>query len=272
MRPEMGKIRIRTAIGLALVCVVLLGASLAGAQRGGWGRGGTGTAYSGGTDSTGLSDSLAALRVVIGKKADSTGAATRTWTTNSIAPKPDSTRVNTLLGAKADSTGAATRTWTTNSIAPKMDSTRVNTLLGAKADSLGAQQDADTTRWDATKTDIKTLYRAFQFTIADPDALLGDSCIVWSNETGATVTLLGITAWSTTDNFDFVLMEYTNTGAAAGGTIEAVQITSNGTACFYTAEITSIDHATIEDGNTVWCVTTADSSAWLKVSVRYVVN
>lgn len=136
--------------------------------------------------------------------------------------------------------------------------------------------------WDDTNDELEvhdgtairvlasTIIKPIQFTITNPKHLLGDSVVVWSNETGHTATILGISAWSNVDNFGFKLTERTNAGAAAGGTVEAVTIADNGTAVFYTStEITGIDHAAIEDRNCIWYVASADTANWVKVSIRY---
>jgi len=109
----------------------------------------------------------------------------------------------------------------------------------------------------------------FQFTVADPENLAGDSCIVWSNETGKTITILGITASANVDDYIFTLFETTGTGAAAGGIVDVDSITTNGTVIFYDAETTAITHATIEDNNVVWFIPPATAADWVKVAVRY---
>ena len=133
------------------------------------------------------------------------------------------------------------------------------------------QQDSDTTSWDITKTQAASTY-SVEFTITDPKNLLGDSVAIWSNETGHSITLLGVSAWATDDDFEVILKEFTNAGAAAGGSIDTITIADDGTNCYYTAsEVTALDHATIEDRNCIWYVASADTANWTKVSIRYAI-
>lgn len=204
-----------------------------------------------------IADSTAEMRDLIGARADS--ATALYWPDTTVIL----TNVKALIGARADS--ATALYWPDTTVIL----TNVKNLIGARADSGTVVYWADTVATAATKSDIRTLYRSIQFTITDPKNLPGDSCIVWSNETGTPVTLLSIMAWSTTDNFTFSLSEHGQACEEAGETIADITIENDGTGCFYTTEVTSFAHALIEDENTIWYLASADSTGWVKVSIRY---
>lgn len=99
----------------------------------------------------------------------------------------------------------------------------------------------------------------FEFTITDPKNLLGDSVIVFTNGEGATITIDSIICQSTADDYDFDLVEYTQTGAAAGGLVDAIVVDADGTALYYKQE-TTISHDEIESTNQIWFIPDASDS------------
>lgn len=96
------------------------------------------------------------------------------------------------------------------------------------------------------------------------------SAPVWFNDTGRSVVITSIKAWSDTDNYDFTLFESaseTDLSDENDTQIDLIECDANGTECFYDAE-TSFDHAIIEDGHHIIFEHTAGTANKISVVIN----
>ena len=140
---------------------------------------------------------------------------------------------------------------------------------------------------DATTKDLEFVYKPTTMTIAfdtlgriasdgdyqvwvpEPENLEGDSMAITNNE-GRTITITSIHLESNVDDYDIHFYETTGTGGAAGGKIQAVQASDNGTDLYYTAtDSTTMLHGTIEAGNKIWAVPSADAADWCSFIINW---
>jgi len=108
----------------------------------------------------------------------------------------------------------------------------------------------------------------FSFTIAEPDALAQSSFIpVLPNRTGFSFIITKISGESDIDDFDFTLKERDGDGANVT-TVEAVQLTTNGTGMYYGSVVfADIDHTVIESGHTVGYDNSEDDATYVTVTI-----
>jgi len=106
----------------------------------------------------------------------------------------------------------------------------------------------------------------YNFSVAEPDNLAeADFHPVWKNRTGFTFIITAIHGESDIDDFDFTLKERDADGANVT-TIEAVQLSTDGTAMYYGSVIfADIDHTTIEAGHTIGFDKSADDAKYVLV-------
>lgn len=104
--------------------------------------------------------------------------------------------------------------------------------------------------------------------IANPDALAETSFQpVWKNKTGFSFIITEINGESNIDDFDFTLKERDADGGNVT-TIEAVQLTTNGTSMYYGQVLAAnIDHTTIEAGHTIGYDNSADDATYVIVVI-----
>lgn len=104
------------------------------------------------------------------------------------------------------------------------------------------------------------------FSVAEPDNLAqADFHPVWKNKTGFSFIITYICGESDIDDFDFTLKERDADGANVT-TIEAVQLTTDGTAMYYgSVAFADIDHTTIEAGHTIGYDNSADDATYVLV-------
>jgi len=108
-----------------------------------------------------------------------------------------------------------------------------------------------------------------QFTITEPDTLAQSTYLpVWKNNSGFTFVITAISGESDIDDFDFTLKERDADGGNVT-TIEAVQLTTDGTSMYYgSVAFADIDHTAIEAGHTIGYVKSADDATYVQVAIE----
>lgn len=93
-----------------------------------------------------------------------------------------------------------------------------------------------------------------------------DACLIWSNESGMTFTVTGWKAWSGTDDTTLNIETTDGTGGS-NATVDAVEIASNGTGCFYATD-TTITAGTIANGSLIWLdFDDTDTPTYVKITI-----
>jgi len=115
--------------------------------------------------------------------------------------------------------------------------------------------------------------KTITFTITEPDQLAQSGFLpVWSNQTGYIFVITEINAESDIDNFDFTLKERDADGANVT-TIEAVQLTTDGTSMYYgSVTFADIDHTSIGAGNSIGYTKSADDATYVTVTISGYLN
>lgn len=115
--------------------------------------------------------------------------------------------------------------------------------------------------------------KTIQFTIAQPDDLDEKGHMpIFSNESGKIFYLMGIKAWSDTNNADFGLYEHTSTDRAVTGAVHIATVTCSqpGTGMFFQnigSSTLSLASGTINSTNMMAYAFTTTDVSWIKVTL-----
>lgn len=126
---------------------------------------------------------------------------------------------------------------------------------------------AGTKRWHLTK--MVDHYEEIHVTVVAPNDLadaVRDAFPFWNNNSGKTFNILGWQAWAGTDNTTLNIEETDSTGAS-NATVDAVEIATDGTGCYYASD-TTITDSTISTGNILWLdFDDTDTPTWVKLTI-----